>query len=222
MTGFLLSIILINAPHIEVSERSYDFGYCLEGESYRHTFWIYNTGDEPLNLGKVRTFCGCSATNLEKTKLNPGDSTSFDFTYDTRGFFGNCVKWAYIPSNALNDSLLMFNVTVKLFGGYDLIPFEVDPEYLLFEKAGTPPSEIVLKLKNTSETTYNLNLLEVPEVLGEVELSKPVISAGEEIVIKLHPLPGFPDSTMYKTSMNFEAWIPTEVIRFSVPIHLRR
>ncbi|MBN2379029.1 DUF1573 domain-containing protein [candidate division WOR-3 bacterium] len=222
MNGFFLSLLLASAPHIEVSERSYDFGYAYECESYLHTFWIYNRGDEALNISSVRTFCGCSITELGKKKLGPGDSTSFNFIYDTRGFFGDCVKWAYISSNAPNDSVLMINVTIKLYGGYKNLPISTDTRWLDFKSIDSLQDEVVLKLKNVSGTRYNLDLLEIPAVLEPFALPSRTIGPGEEIELRLRHIPGVRDYRMFSSSINFEAWTPTESLRFSIPLHVRK
>lgn len=222
MIGFLFSFFLNSAaPEIEVSEPSFDFGYAFDGENYRHTFWIYNTGDAPLNIQNVRTFCGCSITELAKRRLEPGDSTSFDFTYDTKGFYGNCVKWAYIHSDAPNDSLLKINVTIKLYGGYDLTPIGVEPEFLHFNRIDSLRGELALRLVNNSRTEYDLKLLEIPEALEDFSLPQSTLGPGEVINLTLHPKHGTSDYTLFHSSLNFEAWTPTEIVRFSVPLHIR-
>jgi|GEM_PF-2397578 len=217
-----LAILLFTAPHIEVSEHSFDFGYAFEGESYLHTFWIYNTGDEPLNISNVRTFCGCSITNLGKKRLVTGDSTSFDFVYDTRGFFGDCVKWAYIHSDAPNDSVMKINVTVKLYGGYDNLPITSDSRMLNFRSMDSLEDEVTFKLKNVSGTTYNLDLLEVPAVLEGISLPSSVIEPGQEIELKLRRKSVVRNYEMFLSSINFEAWTSTEILRFSIPLHVRK
>jgi len=218
----MLGVLLLSAPRIEVSEQSFDFGYGFVGEHYRHTFWIYNRGDEPLLIKKIRTFCGCTTTELRRNQLAPGDSTSFDFIFDTQGFFAERVKWAYIRSNDPQDSLLKVNVTVRLYEDYSRTPFQVEPAYLHFNRIDSLADEVVLKLVNSSDTDYNLEIIETPAALARPDFSQSDFAVGKELELALHPRDGIRDPALFKSSVTFEAWTPTEIVRFSVPLHIRR
>jgi hypothetical protein len=218
ITGFLL----LSAPKIEVSEESFDFGYALVTRHYRHTFWIYNRGDEPLKIKGIRTFCGCTTTELKRNLISAGDSTSFDFIFDTYGFFAERVKWAYIRSNDPVDSLLKVNVTVRLYEDYSRTPFQVEPTFLHFNRIDSLADKVVLKLVNTSDTDYNLEVIETPGVLVRPESVQSLFEAGKELNITLHPQANISDPALFKSSVTFEAWTPTEIVRFSVPLHIRR
>ncbi|MEA3312512.1 MAG: DUF1573 domain-containing protein [candidate division WOR-3 bacterium] len=221
-TLLLMSIFFLASPQIEVSEQSFDFGYGFVGEHYRHTFWIYNRGDEPLLIKKIRTFCGCTTTELKRNQLAPGDSTSFDFIFDTQGFFAERVKWAYIRSNDPQDSLLKVNVTVRLYEDYSRTPFQVEPAYLHFNRIDSLADEVVLKLVNSSDTDYNLEIIETPAALERPELSQSTLAVGKGLELALHPRDGIRDPALFKSSVTFEAWTPAEIVRFSVPLHIRR
>ena len=221
-TLLLMSIFFLASPQIEVSEQSFDFGYGFIGEHYRHTFWIYNRGDEPLLIKKIRTFCGCTTTELKRNQLAPGDSTSFDFIFDTQGFFAERVKWAYIRSNDPRDSILKVNVTVRLYEDYSRTPFQVEPAYLHFNRIDSLADEVVLKLVNSSDTDYNLEIIETPAALERPELSQSTLAVGKELELAFHPRDGIRDPSLFKSSVTFEAWTPTEIVRFSVPLHIRR
>lgn len=220
--ALMLGVLLSGVPKIEVSEQSFDFGYGFVGEHYRHTFWIYNQGDAALEIKKIRTFCGCTTTELKRNQLAPGDSTSFDFIFDTQGFFAERVKWAYIRSNDPRDSILKVNVTVRLYEDYSRTPFQVEPAYLHFNRIDSLADEVVLKLVNSSDTDYNLEIIETPAALERPELSQSTLDVGKELELPLHPRDGIRDPSFFKSSVTFEAWTPQEIVRFSVPLHIRR
>jgi len=218
----IIGFLLLGVPSIEVSEESFDFGYALVTRHYRHTFWIYNRGDAPLEIKKIRTFCGCTTTELRRNLISPGDSTSFDFIFDTQGFFAERVKWAYIRSNDPRDSLLKVNVTIRLYEDYSRTPFQVEPAYLHFNRIDSLADDIVLKLVNSSDTDYNLEIIETPGVLVRPELVQRNFTAGKELNISFLPQTDISDPALFKSSVTFEAWTPTEIVRFSVPLHIRR
>jgi hypothetical protein len=220
-TLLILGFLLAGAPRIEVSEQSFDFGYALVSRHYRHTFWIYNRGDEPLEIKRIRTFCGCTATELKRNLIPAGDSTSFDFIFDTYGFFAERVKWAFIRSNDPQDSLLKVNVTIRLYEDYSRIPFEITPEYLDFNRLDSLADNLVLKLVNTSQTDYTLEILETPEVLVRPEIINS-FAAGKELDIPLVTQAGIRAPALFQSSVTFEAWTPTEIVRFSVPLYIQQ
>jgi hypothetical protein len=221
-TLLMLGFLLLSAPRIEVSEQSFDFGYALVTRHYRHTFWIYNRGDEPLEIKGIRTFCGCTTTELKRNLLSAGDSTSFDFIFDTYGFFGERVKWAYIRSNDPQEPLLKVNVTIRLYEDYSRTPFEISPKYLDFNRIDSLPDNIGLKLVNTSQTDYNLEIVETPGVLVRPELVQGSFAAGKELDIPLVTQAGISDPELFQSSVTLEAWTPTEIVRFSVPLEIRQ
>ncbi len=210
--------LFAGAPRIEFSEPSFDFGYALVAQNYRHKFWIYNRGDATLKIHGVRTFCGCSTTELSKRDIEPGDSASFEFIYDTQGFFSECVKWAYVRSNDPLDTLTKFNVTARLYEDYTRTPFEISPASLLFGRMDSLKEEMELKIKNKSGTAYSITLIESPVALEKVDFTRRLLNPGEEITLALRPQAGVKDDKLFKSCLTFEAAAPTEIVRFSVPL----
>jgi len=222
MNVFALSLVVLvaAAPRIEVSERSFDFGFGLVGRHYRHTFWIYNRGDAPLNIKSIRTFGNFTTTDLTKRRLAPGDSASFDFVFNTYGFFAERVKWAYIRSDDPRDSLLAVNVTVRLYKDYRRTPFEINPMMLDFHRLDSLREEVVLSISNVSDSDYRLRLVEVPAVLVKPEFTEQELGAGKDLTLSLRPRAGLHRATEFQSAVVFEAWTPTELVRFSVPLYL--
>ena len=52
-----------------------DFGTYPANEEKRQTFILKNTSTEKMTLGKIRTTCDCSAAEISKKILAPGEST---------------------------------------------------------------------------------------------------------------------------------------------------
>lgn len=221
LSGLVCMAFLIAAPQIEASEQTFDFGYSLSARDYRHTFKIYNRGDEALHIDKIRTFCNCTVAQLGKSILLPGDSTFFDFLFDSRAFFAERVKWAYILSDDPDDPLAMVNVTIRLYEDYDRIPFKLEPQQLDFGSADSPKDTAALRITNPTQKTYNLELVEVPSVLESTKLAEDVLSPGEEMLIPFVRKKSSTDIEDFKSSVTLEAWTATEVIRFSVPLFIR-
>lgn len=209
-----LAVMMLSAPQIDVSERSFDFGYGFSGQDYRHSFWVYNRGDEPLEILSMRVFCDCSVTTIGTRLIGPGDSTYFDFVFETLSFYAERVKWVYVRSNDPVDSLLMLNVTIKLYGDYERTGFNVSPQYLLLKS----DEEISLTLTNPTPTDYTLRLVEAPSILDIPDFTEASFGPAQEVTIPVRLRPGSWQREDFKSSITFEAYTPFEIVRFSVPL----
>lgn len=86
-------------PVIEFKEEIYDVGDTWEGEKASHTFSFKNTGDAVLLIKKVKTSCGCTATNLSSKEIEPGETGEIKATFNTRRYHGKQSKTIYVSSN---------------------------------------------------------------------------------------------------------------------------
>ncbi|MCX6094881.1 MAG: DUF1573 domain-containing protein [Candidatus Bipolaricaulota bacterium] len=88
------------APKVYVAEPEYDFGVAIEGDKVEHAFLIENQGDAPLVISDVRASCGCTATNLSTSTVDPGKSVRLGVTLSTEGYGGSRVsKAVHITTN---------------------------------------------------------------------------------------------------------------------------
>ena len=105
-----LSTFAVAAPAIYVVLPVYDFGSVLEGIAVAHTFTIKNTGDEVLEISGVSASCGCTATELATTSIEPGESVDLDVLVNTTGFSGTQSKLITVYSNDPETPLLSLRV----------------------------------------------------------------------------------------------------------------
>jgi len=68
-------IPIVKQPEIFFPELSHDFGKVSVGVRVVHKFFFANAGDAPLRIKRIRKSCGCTATNLGKKTINPGESS---------------------------------------------------------------------------------------------------------------------------------------------------
>lgn len=102
-------------PVIEFQEVTYDVGDIWEGEKASHTFSFKNTGDAVLLIKKVKTSCGCTATNLSSKEIEPGKTGEIKATFNTRRYHGKQSKTIYVSSNDPHHATvqLKLQTTVK-------------------------------------------------------------------------------------------------------------
>lgn len=99
---FLFSVLLYaqeGGPKLRAVEDNFDFGIITEGDIVSHEFVIYNDGSEILEIQKVRASCGCTAAKPDKDKLEPGDSTTIEVSFNSSRRKGTQRKYVYVFSN---------------------------------------------------------------------------------------------------------------------------
>ncbi len=87
------------APSISFEETVYNAGDSWEGEIVSHAFSFTNTGDAELKISRVRSSCGCTASNLSSDTIAPGESGEIRASFNTRHYRGQRSQPVYVTSN---------------------------------------------------------------------------------------------------------------------------
>lgn len=114
-------IPIIKGPIIEVTPESYDLGTVVYGDVARHTFTVKNSGDEPLEILRLSTSCGCTkATVAEEDKvIAPGQSVDMLVTFDPAVHeddhdLGDVTRVVYIKTNDSNNPEVEVEITATV------------------------------------------------------------------------------------------------------------
>jgi hypothetical protein len=95
----LLFAVNAEGPKLQMASAIYDFGTVAEGDKVKKVFDFKNAGSLPLEIQRVVTACGCTASTLDKKRLKPGESGKIEITFNTRGFSGSKVKTVKLYTN---------------------------------------------------------------------------------------------------------------------------
>ncbi|MFA4871667.1 MAG: DUF1573 domain-containing protein [Patescibacteria group bacterium] len=97
---------LSQGPAIQITPAAFDWGTVIYGEIAQKTFTIANAGNQPLEILRLSTSCGCTkATMAENDKIiAPGQSAEMSVTFDPAVHqddmdLGEIVRVVYIKSN---------------------------------------------------------------------------------------------------------------------------
>jgi len=97
---------LVQGPKIEVSTGSHDFGTVIYGDVVEHNFTITNIGNQPLEILRLSTSCGCTEASMEDSDktIAPGKSVLMRVTFDPAvhkddSDLGNLTRIVYIKTN---------------------------------------------------------------------------------------------------------------------------
>jgi hypothetical protein len=87
------------AARLVIDQRKYDLGNVTEGKKVDLHVRLKNSGAKVLNIEKIKSSCGCTATMLSKKELKPGESTNLKIELDTTGRKGRLSRTVTIHSN---------------------------------------------------------------------------------------------------------------------------
>ena len=97
-------------PDLKFIEDFYDFGTIVQGEVVSHTFHFENAGDDVLIVQDLIPDCGCTQPKIDKKILNPGEESSVEVIFNSKGWFGSQYKSVAVRTNsAIRDK----SVTIK-------------------------------------------------------------------------------------------------------------
>ena len=195
MKSFLLLLVLFFAivgsgfatPQLVAEQLSYDFGEVLQGGKVDYTFRFRNAGDEVLEVGNVRSSCGCTAALLSTRRIAPGDMGELQATFDSTRFQGAVSKLISLDSNDPQQPQISFS----LFGDVkaELI---LQPERVNWGAVKTNQLlESQLTISNLSSQIIRLESPKSTNPAVSAELSAMQIPPGGQVELRLSAqLPG--------------------------------
>ncbi len=138
----LVGVLAMAGPIVTVDQPEYDYGTIGLGKMVRHTFTVRNTGDAMLEIFRVRASCGCTTTELIKTRLQPGETVPLEvLVVADHGTIKNVRVYLYTNApdqdGVANVDQTDIDLTLRVYGdvdpkqAYELAPFELAYDLML-------------------------------------------------------------------------------------------
>lgn len=96
-------------PIIFFENPDFNFGKIFKGQKIEHIYEFENRGKDTLNIGKVKTSCGCTAAILTNNTIPPGNTGEIRATFNSRSYTGNVTKSISVISNDPERPSLQIN-----------------------------------------------------------------------------------------------------------------
>jgi hypothetical protein len=154
------------------------------------TVTMYNVGNEPLKITKVKPGCGCTKQKLSKDLLAPGDSAQLDLKLNIKEYPGPVTKSVSIYTDDPNKERYLLFLKAKVKTGY-----KVTPSRISFYKAKVNEESVSkVVLANTSEEDIVVDSLRIrPDDLIVEGLQKgTVIKPGTSVSVEAKYTPRKP------------------------------
>lgn len=185
LTLTLLAIIIIAGqvsakPELTISPSQFDFGYAPYNTKISHSFWLYSTGDETVEIEKVITGCGCTKAPLSKNSIPPGDSAKLEIIFNTNKYTSRVVKSPKIISNTAEKKVSIITNVMK--ESNQSIPIAIEPNIIdLTLPKFSNSHKINFTIKNLTDKKLKTSLVSYPNDLFELKLPKK-IGAGKTAI----------------------------------------
>lgn len=151
-SSILLFESLISQPKLEMEGgKVYDWGDVkLTDSPLKAKIKIYNKGNEPLKIFKVKPACGCTTAPLDKKEIEPGDFATLDVTLNLGNHSGLFIRNINITSSDLENSPLNYQLRCNI-----LVPIKYFPSQYISLGMMEINKEAIAKvvLTNSTDTT---------------------------------------------------------------------
>jgi hypothetical protein len=97
---------LKNAPKIEFSSKDYNFDTIQQGQVVNVSYKFKNVGKMPLKIHKVKTSCGCTAGQLDKTEFAKGEDGEIKVTFNSAHKQANVSQRITIVTNDPKNTII--------------------------------------------------------------------------------------------------------------------
>jgi len=81
------------------SEKVYDYGFIMQGDTVQHDFYFKNVGNDDLVIRRVEPSCGCTVPIYPKEPIAPGEGGKISVTFKSAGKLGRQIPTIKVITN---------------------------------------------------------------------------------------------------------------------------
>jgi hypothetical protein len=113
-------------PAIFFEKPDFNFGQIFRGQKIEHIFEFENRGKDILNIGKVKTSCGCIASILTNNTILPGKTGEIMAIFNSGSFTGNVTKSISVISNDPERPSYKLTISGEIIEDVSIKPRNID------------------------------------------------------------------------------------------------
>lgn len=169
------------APTLAVEQLNHDFGDIIQGAKVEYSFRFHNAGDQVLEIGQLRSSCGCTAALLSASRVAPGMLGELRVTFNSQGFRGQVQKMVTFETNDPKHQEVTFSLRGQVKAELYFNPERINWGRVANGALLTQEVEIV-------NDSPEMVILQQPEVTSpelQTELLSTHIAAGQSAKLKI-------------------------------------
>ncbi|OGX16550.1 MAG: hypothetical protein A2166_01335 [Omnitrophica WOR_2 bacterium RBG_13_41_10] len=102
------------AAQEEPDQYIWDFGSAKENAILTHEFIFKNNTSQMLTIQNVSTSCGCTISEVKQKILSPGESTTIEVSFNTKGYRGLVEQYVYVNTDDLDNPVLKYIIKAQV------------------------------------------------------------------------------------------------------------
>ena len=160
-------------PAIFFENPDFNFGQIYKGQRVEHIFKFENSGNDVLEINKVKTSCGCTAAILTNNTLSPGETGEIKATFNSSSYSGNFTKSITVLSNDPNTTKYRLTISGEIIEDVIIKPKNINFGSVYVGEEATTTTKTVT-IKSRKEPDFKIE---------KITPSKPLITtsiAGEK------------------------------------------
>lgn len=212
----VLAAVQVSGPSVRLlTPETIRFGRVAEGQPVTGVIRFANTGKAPLQIERVQASCGCTATQSEKTRIDPGDSTAIRFSIRTQGFRGVIRKSITVYFASPDVSPLQTVVEGTVFA-----EIEVSPSFIDFQSVPLRPDTLykeLILIQNSSDKPLQIKSVRATSKYLTVTPASAAVDPGRSLTLRVSLRPE------KEITEDADLWIETDSAvkpKMSVPVFI--
>ena len=175
----------VQGPTIFFKNPDFNFGQIFKGQKIEHIFEFENLGEDILNIGKVKTSCGCTAAMLTNNTIPPGKTGEIKAIFSSGSFTGNVTKSISVISNDPDHPSYKLTIYGEIIEDVTIKPKNIDFGSVYIgektDKTVTIKSQTMadFKIKNITTSKPFVNASIAEEVNGEYVIKAALVNNPE-------------------------------------------
>jgi hypothetical protein len=161
-----------NAPRVQFSETTFNFGKVQPTNVLIHEFIITNFGNAMLEITAVQPGCGCTTAGTWDRQVAPGKTGKIPIQFNPANFFGTVTKGVTVTCNDPVQATHHLQIQATIWR-----PVEVQPQYVHFmpvEGEETNETRVVRIINNQEDAiTLQAPTSSTPVFKTELKTVKP-------------------------------------------------
>ena len=166
--SLLLPVVDVQSQTLTIDEPTFDFGEINDINLVYKTVNLTNTGDAELEIKRVKGTCGCTTGKLEKTSLEPGESTSLTIQFLPATYDGLVSKAIKIASNDPDSKISTITFTATVWPFLQVTPKIIELEFDAEAGVYTGTTRVV-ELRNMGEKSLKLKTIDQKGMALDIE-----------------------------------------------------
>jgi hypothetical protein len=196
----------------------YDFGHVGIDYVLAHTFWLVNTGSEPIRIAEVRQTCECTRAYATDSVVAPGDTVYFPATFNTKDYYGPTERSFTVVLDDEDHTELVYAHRAIIGQWY----YGLKPEpFSLFFLPGHDSHKVTVT--NSEHESLGLEFRDQADTTFTVKLLRTKASKGEQLEMEVTPREGLKPGT-YLTNFSVEVKVKGGAVPaiLTVPVKIVR